>query len=114
MNSGARAKNSGAIAPLYSLDREERRLLNVALFELFLLYKSREDMRDSLVGKRCEGCDFGLEPGDSIKLLSGTWKSSNTSVIVISKKGKATAVGEGTATLTSSTGQKLVIKVEED
>ncbi len=56
--------------------------------------------------------DFVFELGDSMK-LSGTWTSSNPAVIVISKKGKATAVGEGTATLTSSAGKVVKIKVED-
>lgn len=55
-----------------------------------------------------------MEEGDSIRLGSGTWKSSDTSVIKVSKKGKATAVGEGLVTLTSSEGMQLVVKVEEE
>ncbi len=60
------------------------------------------------------GYDMVLEEGDSFKLGDGTWKSFDSSVVKVSKKGKATAVGEGTATLTSSSGKKLVIKVEEE
>ena len=58
--------------------------------------------------------DIVLEEGDSFKLGKGTWKSSNSSVIKISKNGKALVVGEGIATLTSNTGKKLVIKVGEE
>ncbi|MBQ9539640.1 MAG: C-type lectin domain-containing protein [Treponema sp.] len=55
-----------------------------------------------------------MEKGDSIRLGSGSWKSSDTSIIKISKKGKATAIGEGMVTLASSAGMKLVIKVVEE
>lgn len=66
--------------------------------------------------KNTDGSSYAivLEPGSSIRLGSGTWKSSDSSVIKVSKKGKATAVGEGLVTLTSSEGMKLVVKVEED
>ena len=65
-------------------------------------------------GSAASTCDFGLDVGEYINLLSGTWQSSDPSVIKINKKGRATAVGEGTATLTSSSGKKLVIKVVEE
>ena len=58
--------------------------------------------------------DLCVEPGFSLKLPSGTWTSSDTSVIKVYKNGKALTLGAGTATLISSSGKKLVIKVEEE
>ena len=57
--------------------------------------------------------DVILEEGDSYRLPSGDWQSSDSSVVKVSKNGKAVAKGEGTAVLTSSSGKKFVIKVEE-
>ena len=58
--------------------------------------------------------DLCVEPGFTLKLPSGTWTSSDTSVIKVYKNGKALTLGAGTATLISSSGKKLVIKVEEE
>lgn len=56
--------------------------------------------------------DFGLDEGDHINLPSGDWQSSDSSIVKVSKNGKAVAKGEGIAVLTSSTGRQLIIKVE--
>ena len=65
-------------------------------------------------GSQTVNCDFILDEGMYVRLPGGTWTSSDTSVIKVYKNGKALAIGTGTATLTSSSGKKLVIKVEED
>jgi len=66
-----------------------------------------------------------LKIGDTLKLSakvlpvnatkpSLTWTSSNTSVVTVSKNGKVTAVGKGTATITamSTDGSKVTANVE--
>ena len=62
-----------------------------------------------------------MEPGDSIKLAlpntsSARWSSSNTSVVRVNDRGKVTAINEGSAVVTASSGTatvKVKVNVED-
>ena len=56
--------------------------------------------------------DLVLEEGEIFKLDKGKWTTTNARVVSV-KNNKATAEREGVATLSSSNGQKLKVKVTE-